>query len=170
MPGWYGVANVKWLSEIRLQEERYLGNFQARWYRTLRGENGTGEDADPNTQWLETEVTKIEIKSVIARVRKQASGSHQIFGFVLNDGTPLKSVEVQIDEGPWQAATLDPKTTGYSWKFFTFDWKNATPGEHTINSRATDTAGHTQPDNDSLRRKKTFLEHNAQMPRKVKIV
>src|SRR5438093_567641 len=26
MPGWYGVANVKWLAEVHLQEERYLGN------------------------------------------------------------------------------------------------------------------------------------------------
>ncbi len=47
MPGWYGVANVKWLSEVHLQEERYLGNYQARWYRTLRGVGGTGEDNDP---------------------------------------------------------------------------------------------------------------------------
>ena len=58
MPGWYGVANVKWLSEIHLQEDRYLGNFQARWYRTLRGVGGTGEDTDPGTQWVETEVTR----------------------------------------------------------------------------------------------------------------
>ena len=41
MPGWYGVANVKWLSEIHLQEDRYLGNFQARWYRSVwRGRHG----------------------------------------------------------------------------------------------------------------------------------
>ena len=43
MPGWYGVANVKWLSEVHLQEDRYLGNYQARWYRTVRGVGGTGE-------------------------------------------------------------------------------------------------------------------------------
>ena len=30
VPGWYGVANVKWLAEVHLQEERYLGNYQAR--------------------------------------------------------------------------------------------------------------------------------------------
>jgi DMSO/TMAO reductase YedYZ molybdopterin-dependent catalytic subunit len=30
VPGWYGVANVKWLSEIYLQEDQYLGKFQAR--------------------------------------------------------------------------------------------------------------------------------------------
>src|SRR4029077_4525358 len=28
--GWYGVANVKWLSEIHLQEELCLGKYQAR--------------------------------------------------------------------------------------------------------------------------------------------
>src|SRR5258708_6574155 len=38
VPGWYGVANVKWLSQIHLQDEEFLGRFQARWYRTLRGE------------------------------------------------------------------------------------------------------------------------------------
>src|ERR1700693_220660 len=43
VPGWYGVANVKWLSEIHVQEEQYLGKFQARWYRTLRGEMIDGE-------------------------------------------------------------------------------------------------------------------------------
>ena len=42
MPGWYGVANVKWLAEVHLQEARYLGNYQARWYRSLRGEGGSG--------------------------------------------------------------------------------------------------------------------------------
>ena len=34
VPGWYGVANVKWLAEVHLQEDRYLGNYQARWYRS----------------------------------------------------------------------------------------------------------------------------------------
>jgi DMSO/TMAO reductase YedYZ molybdopterin-dependent catalytic subunit len=56
MPGWYGVANVKWLGEVHLQEDRYLGNYQARWYRSLRGEGGTGEESDPQVQWVETEV------------------------------------------------------------------------------------------------------------------
>ncbi len=27
MPGWYGVANVKWLAEVHLQEDRFLGNY-----------------------------------------------------------------------------------------------------------------------------------------------
>jgi DMSO/TMAO reductase YedYZ molybdopterin-dependent catalytic subunit len=168
MPGWYGVANVKWLSEVHLQEDRYLGNYQARWYRTLRGVGGTGEDADPQTQWVETEVTHMQLKSAIARVRKSGNAL-QVLGFVLNDGTPLKSIEVQIDNGPWQKATLDPANTQYSWKLFTYRWEGATPGEHTLVSRTTDVNGTVQPVAADLKRKKTFLEDNAQFPRTVMI-
>jgi DMSO/TMAO reductase YedYZ molybdopterin-dependent catalytic subunit len=168
MPGWYGVANVKWLSEIHLQEGRFLGNYQARWYRTVRAVGGSGELTDANTQFIETEVTKLNLKSVIARVRR-TGGAHQVLGFVLNDGTPLRSVEVKVDEGPWQRATLDPANTEYSWKLFSYRWEGATPGEHTLVSRATDVNGVVQPTAAELARKKTFLEDNSQFPRKVKI-
>ena len=168
MPGWYGVANVKWLSEIHLQEDRYVGNYQTRWYRSVVGVGGTGEDVDPGTQWMETEITRIHLKSAIARVRKMGA-THQILGFVLNDGTALKSVEVKIDEGAWQKATLDPGNTKYSWKLFTYKWEGATPGPHTLVSRVTDADGNVQPTADELKRKKTFLEDNSQFPRKITI-
>jgi DMSO/TMAO reductase YedYZ molybdopterin-dependent catalytic subunit len=168
MPGWYGMANVKWLAEIHLQEDRYLGNFQARWYRSLVGVGGAGEDTDPQTQWVETEVTRMHLKSVIARVRK-TGGAYQIHGYALNNGTPLKSVEVQIDNGPWQQAAFASTNTRYSWKLFTYRWEGATPGEHSMVSRATDAEGNVQPVASDLRRKKTFLEDNAQFPRKVMI-
>jgi DMSO/TMAO reductase YedYZ molybdopterin-dependent catalytic subunit len=168
MPGWYGVSNVKWLSEIHLQQDRFLGNFQARWYRDLRGVGGSGADDDPATQWVETEVTRMQLKSVIARVRKNA-GAYRVFGFVLNDGTPLKSVEVSVDGGPWQTATLAKSNSRFSWKLFTFDWKNATPGEHTLVSRAADFEGTVEPTKADLSRKKTFLEDNSQFTRKIRI-
>jgi len=168
MPGWYGVSSVKWLSEIHLQEERYVGNYQTRWYRSVVGVGGTGEDADLATQWMENEVTKIHLKSVIARVRKMGT-THQVLGFVLNDGTALKSVEVKVDEGPWQKATLDPANTKFSWKLFTLKWEGATPGPHTIVSRVTDADGNVQPTAEELKRKKTFLEDNSQFPRKITI-
>jgi DMSO/TMAO reductase YedYZ molybdopterin-dependent catalytic subunit len=168
MPGWYGVANVKWLSEIHLQEERFLGNYQARHYRTVWAVGGTGELTDTATQFVEREVSKLNLKSVVARVRKSAD-AHTIHGFVLNDGTPLRSVEVKVDDGPWQRATLDPANTQYSWKLFSYRWQGATPGEHTLVSRATDANGVVQPTATELARKKTFLEDNSQFPRKVMI-
>jgi DMSO/TMAO reductase YedYZ molybdopterin-dependent catalytic subunit len=164
VPGWYGVANVKWLSEIHAQEEQYLGKFQARWYRTLKGEVIDGE-----TKWVESAVTHMQIKSFIARVSRDAS-RHKVLGVVLHDGTPLRSVEVRVDEGPWQPATLDPATSGkYSWKLFTYTWNGATPGEHTLVSRVTDVNGKVQPTAEDLDSKKTFLEDNSQFPRKVMI-
>lgn len=168
MPGWYGVCNVKWLSEIHLQEDRYLGNYQARWYRSVVGVGGTGEDNDPGTQWVETEITRLHLKSVIARVTRMGNAV-QVLGFVLNDGTPLKSVEVQIDGGTWQKATLDSANTKYSWKLFTYRWEGATPGEHTLVSRVTDNEGNVQPTAEELKRKKTFLQDNSQFPRKVMV-
>jgi len=132
------------------------------------GVGGAGTDYDPGTQWIETEVTRMRVKSVIARVRKMG-GAHQILGFVLNDGTPLKSIEVQIDKGPWRPATITPGHTRYSWKLFTYRWEGATPGEHTLVSRATDVDGNDQPLADQLKRKKTFLQDNAQFPRRVMI-
>jgi DMSO/TMAO reductase YedYZ molybdopterin-dependent catalytic subunit len=164
VPGWYGVANVKWLSEIHVQEDQYLGKFQARWYRTLRGEMIDGE-----MKWVEAAVTHMQLKSFIARVTRDGGG-HKVLGVVLNDGTPLKSVEVRVDDGPWQMATMDPSTKGkYSWKLFTYAWSGATPGEHTLVSRVTDAEGRVQPTEQALENKKTFLEDNSQFPRKLKI-
>jgi DMSO/TMAO reductase YedYZ molybdopterin-dependent catalytic subunit len=164
VPGWYGVNNVKWLAEIHAQEDAYLGKFQARWYRTLKGETIDGE-----TKWTETAISRMKLKSFIARVSRDGSG-YKILGVVLHDGTPLRSVEVRVDDGPWQRATMDPATSSkYSWKLFTYSWNGAMPGEHTLVSRVTDASGAVQPTTEALEVKKTFLEDNSQFPRKVTI-
>jgi len=164
VPGWYGVAHVKWLANIHLQQDAYLGKYQARWYRTLKGEMVGGE-----MKWEETAVTRMKLKSFIARVTRGAGG-YKVLGVVLNDGTPLKSVEVSVDGGPWRPATIDPATSGkYSWKLFTYAWNGAAPGEHTLVSRVTDVNGKVQPTAEELADKKTFLEDNSQFPRKVMV-
>jgi DMSO/TMAO reductase YedYZ molybdopterin-dependent catalytic subunit len=164
VPGWYGVANVKWLSNIHIQDEPYMGKFQTRWYRTLREEN-IGGVIMPK----ETGVSKMRLKSVIARVTTDGK-AYTVTGFVLNDGTPIRSVEVKVDEGPWEKAVLDPATSSpYSWKLFHYSWNGAQPGEHTLVSRVTDVNGHVQPSEQDLANKKTFLEDNGQFPRKVRI-
>src|SRR5262245_59898917 len=140
VPGWYGVSNVKWLSQIHIQEEQFLGKYQARWYRTVRGEMIDGE-----MKWNETAVTHMQLKSFIARVTTTGK-QYKVTGVVLNDGTPIRSVEVKVDEGPWQQAKLDPATSSkFSWKVFTYMWNDATPGEHTLVSRVTDMTGKVQP-------------------------
>ena len=161
VPGWYGVANVKWLSQIHIQEDAYLGKYQARWYRTVRGEMIDGE-----MKYMENAVTHMNLKSFVARVTKSGS-TYKALGVVLNDGTPIRSVEVKLDDGPWQPATVDPATKEkYSWKLFTYSWTGTAPGEHTIVSRVTDINGKVQPTEKDLETKKSFLEQNSQAPRK----
>jgi DMSO/TMAO reductase YedYZ molybdopterin-dependent catalytic subunit len=164
VPGWYGVNNVKWLSEIHVQEDTYLGKFQARWYRTLRGEMIDGE-----MHWVESAVTHMQLKSYIARIT--SDGSHyKVTGVVLNDGTPLKAVEVRVDDGPWQAASMDSSTREkYGWKLFTYTMNSLPPGEHTLVSRAIDVTGKIQPTAQELENKKSFLEDNSQTVRKIKV-
>ena len=164
VPGWYGVCNVKWLTHVRAQEERFLGKWQARWYRTL-----WAEEIDGEISYHETEVGRMRVKSVIARVT-QLNDHYTVHGFVLNDGTPLRSVEVRVNNGSWQSATLDSATTDkYSWKLFKYDWNGVTPGEHTLVSRAIDADGTVQPSAEALEFKQTGLENNAQFPRTVMV-
>jgi DMSO/TMAO reductase YedYZ molybdopterin-dependent catalytic subunit len=164
VPGWYGVANVKWLTEIHAQHDPFVGKWQARWYRSLRGEMINGE-----MKWTESAVTHQQLKSFIARVTRDGGG-HRVLGVILNDGTPIKAIEVKVDDGPWQPATIDPTTKErFGWKLFTYAWKGATPGEHTLVSRVVDANGQVQPTAEDLANKKTFLEDNSQHPRKVMI-
>ena len=165
VPGWYGVANVKWLSEIHAQEDQYLGKYQARWYRTIRNVEVGGE-----TMPVETAVTRMRLKSFVARVTRDGD-RHQVLIVVLNDGTPLRSVEVRVDDGDWKKATPDPATRAkYSWKLYRYAWTGATPGEHTLVSRATDVNGVVQPVAEDLNAdKQTFLEDNSQHPRTVMV-
>ena len=120
--------------------------------------------------WKETAVTHMNLKSFIARVTKTGN-QYKVLGVILNDGSPLKSVDVKVDDGPWQPATLDPATKDdkYGWKLFNYTWTGATPGEHTLVSRVTDVNGKVQPTAQELETKKSFLEENSQTPRKVMI-
>ena len=162
-PGWYGISNVKWLTQIHVQDRRYMGRFMARDYVTLARRDIGGVE-----RWEERSVTRMRLKSSIVRVTRNADG-HEIMGFVLNDGTPLSSVEVRIDDGPWQPAAIDPESTQFSWKLFRYAWQDAQPGEHTIVSRVIDVNGQVQATPDQIPEKPTRWENYAQFPRTVMI-
>jgi DMSO/TMAO reductase YedYZ molybdopterin-dependent catalytic subunit len=163
VPGWYGVANVKWLDHIHVQNRRFMGRFMARDYVTLSKVEVGGVE-----RWDERSVTWIQLKSSIVRVTRR-DGGHRVTGFVLNDGTPLDSVEIRIDDGPWRKAEIDPDSSQYSWKLFYLDWDDATPGEHTLVSRVTDVNGQVQATADQMPEKPTRWENYAQFPRTVMI-
>jgi len=114
-------------------------------------------------------VTSMQLKSFVARVSRSGD-KFTARGVILNDGTPIKSVEVKVDDGPWQQATIDKATTDkFSWKLFSYSWNGTAPGEHIVVSRVTDANGLVQPTEKDLENKKTFLEDNSQHPRKIMV-
>jgi hypothetical protein len=124
---------------------------------------------DGEMKWVETAITHMQLKSYIARITRNGA-AYNVLGVVLNDGTPIKSVEVRVDDGPWRPATMDSSTRDkYGWKLFNYAWTGATPGEHTLVSRVIDVTGKIQPTAQELENKKSFLEDNSQTPRKVMI-
>ena len=87
-------------------------------------------------------------------------------------GAPIERVEVQIDGGPWMASTIErSRLPEFAWRIWTFDWKNATPGEHVITSRAVDRQGNVQPSMEDARiaGKRSYWESNGQVSRRVRL-
>ncbi len=163
VPGWYGIANVKWLAHIHVQDTRFMGRFMARDYVTIMGTKEGDE-----TIWNETSVGRMRVKSMVARLARDGDALTAT-GFALTDGTPLRSVEVRVDEGPWQRAVMDRANTRYSWQFFTCRLTGLASGAHTIVSRATDANGTMQPEAADLALKKSRWENNGQFVRKFQI-
>ena len=161
VPGWYGVAQVKWLERIDLSPHRLMTRFMARDYVTLMGHEVDGE-----TEWIETSVSRLRPKSVIARVTR-VGDRFTIFGGAWSDGTPLERVEVQVGEGPWRATRLDRPGDSFTWSFFTLETEGLGQGEHTLVSRATDRMGRTQPENLTLKR--TRWENNELFHRTIRV-
>ncbi len=163
-PGWYGIANVKWLKRIEVRESRFMGRFMARDYVTLREERRGNEVA-----WVETSVGRSRLKSVPAKVTRH-DGRYRIVGAAW--GAPIARVDVQIDQGPWLAATIDRgEDAEHAWKLWSLDWEPSSPGEHSITSRAVDTVGRLQPSmsDPDIANKKTYWESNGQVTRRIQI-
>ncbi|TPJ37216.1 sulfite oxidase [Mesorhizobium sp. B2-8-3] len=164
-PGWYGIANVKWLKRIEIRNKRFMSQLMARDYVTIREEEHNGE-----TVWAETSVGRALLKSAPARVTRSDAG-YRISGAAW--GAPIAKVEVKVDNGPWLEATIDHgEEAEFAWKVWYLDWKDPAKGEHTVTSRATDMAGQIQPamDDPWITRKHTYWESNGQVTRRIGIV
>jgi DMSO/TMAO reductase YedYZ molybdopterin-dependent catalytic subunit len=171
VPGWYGIANVKWLTRIEVRDRRYMGRFMGRDYVTVRGERRGKEIVN-----VETSVARMNLKSVVARVtrRPTQNGAVRLKAYCVawNDGTEISRVEVRVDEGPWRVAVADAKPKSkYCWKFFSIDLGSVALGKHTIVSRAIDVNGRIQPtaDDDEIALKKTYWEAYQQWPREIEV-
>jgi DMSO/TMAO reductase YedYZ molybdopterin-dependent catalytic subunit len=142
VPGWYGMASVKWLNRIEVIDYAFQGHQQIGTYVFRQNAGDTG-----------VPITAIRVKSLMvppgipdyySRARLVDSGQVELFGRAWSgDGVGIARVEVAVD-GVWRDAVLDPPHGRYAWRGWRCPW-DATPGEHQLMCRATDMRGDVQP-------------------------
>jgi DMSO/TMAO reductase YedYZ molybdopterin-dependent catalytic subunit len=140
VPGWYGMAWVKWLTSIRVVSRPFEGWFQnARYvYRPAAG-NGAGP----------VPVERLRVKSIVVRpqlgepVRRGAP--YIVRGKAWTGDGPIRSVEVDTGSG-WTPAKIRAGAGRFAWSSWEHPWVPERPGPHRIRCRAIDAAGEGQPD------------------------
>jgi DMSO/TMAO reductase YedYZ molybdopterin-dependent catalytic subunit len=146
VPGWIGAASCKWLTEIKVLETEFAGNFMSPAYRFPNQPVQPGDAVKPEDTHP---VTGLSVKSVIsgpadgARIKP---GPVSLRGTAWAGEADITKVEISTDGGTtWNPAKLGRDQAHYAWRLWSYDWKAAKPGDYTIQSRATDTQGRTQP-------------------------
>ncbi len=139
VPGWYGVASVKWLDRIEAVSAPYEGYFQTTKY-TIQRANGRGYSTEV--------VGPMPVKSEIIRPADNAVlgiGANRIFGMAWAGEHAVAAVEVSVDGGEtWQRAELNGPRAPYSWTLWEHLWEVAVPGEYTLLARAISESGQVQ--------------------------
>lgn len=145
VPGWIGAASCKWLTEIKILESEFVGNFMSPGYRFPNQPIKPGDAVKPEDTHP---VTGLSVKSVISGPLEGSSlkaGKVAVHGTAWAGEADIVKVEISTDGGTtWNTARLGHDQAHYAWRLWTYDWK-AKGGDYTILSRATDSQGRTQP-------------------------
>lgn len=145
VPGWYGMAQVKWLRSVTVSDVPFTGFQQSVAYRIRRTADEPGEP-----------VTRIAPRALLvppgfpdfmSRTRVVRPGAVRLVGRAWSGQALVSSVEVSTDGGAhWMPAHLEPVADGHRWAWHRWhhDWA-AVPGAYAVGARATDAGGRSQP-------------------------
>jgi DMSO/TMAO reductase YedYZ molybdopterin-dependent catalytic subunit len=142
VPGWYGCASVKWLTDVTSVTAPFTGYQQSVAFRYQSSEDNPG-----------TPVTRIRVRALMqppgipefqSRRRFLEPGPVTLTGRAWSGNGEVTRVEVAVDGGPWSEATLGPTVGEHAWRAWRHPW-HATTGDHVLTCRATDSTGSVQP-------------------------
>ena len=141
VPGWYGMASVKWLRSIEVVDERFDG-YQMRAYSLRQRADEVGE-----------RLTRIAPRALVqppgfpdylSRRRVVPAGEHRLQGRAWSGWGAITSVEVTVDGGAtWESARLGSQPDPRAWVSWSSPW-TAVAGRYVVGARATDDSGRTQ--------------------------
>lgn len=140
VPGWYGMASVKWLQRIIVSREPFAGYFQTLEYSRWEERNGITSLVP---------LTNMGVKSVIAEPTKdevlRAGVPFRIHGAAWAGESELSEVDLSVDGGDsWSGAQLLDEPRKYCWVRWEFWWNPEQSGPATLMARATDVCGRSQ--------------------------
>jgi DMSO/TMAO reductase YedYZ molybdopterin-dependent catalytic subunit len=163
VPGWYGVASVKWLSRIEVLDRPFRGYFQNIKY-TVRRRDKTGR--------LESVVVgPMEVKSEIIRPQEGevlGVGTNRLFGIAWAGEEAVNRVEISTNGGQsWAPADLLSQPAPNCWALWEYLWEVAAPAPYTLLARAISASGRIQPEEHEPLNGGYLIHHSR--PRQVQI-
>lgn len=156
VPGWYGMASVKWLSRIVVTDRAFNGYFQSMDYSIYERRNGIAETAA---------ITQMQVKSVIVgpthMQRLAPNTAQRIHGAAWTGESEITRVRVSTDGGrSWSLARLLGDARPHCWRMWEHPWRTpAQAGRVTLMARATDARGNEQPLERNADRRNYMINH-----------
>ncbi len=156
VPGWYGMASVKWLTRILVLPQAFQGYFQTIDYAIWERQEGVARRVP---------ITSMQVKASIARPSfremVRAGSAYRIYGAAWAGDSAVTKVEISVNGGQsWQPARLNNLPVPYTWRFWEYEWRvPMQAGRYAIMARATDAKGNTQPMQRDADRENYMINH-----------
>ena len=144
VPGWYGMASVKWLRRITVSDLPFEGYQMTRAYRLKQRDEELGE---PAGRILPRALMRPPgVPEFATRIRHVPAGPVALDGRAWSGRAPVVRVEVSADRGrTWFDAGVEGPIGPSAWQRWSVTWDPEGPGEYELWCRATDASGDSQP-------------------------
>jgi DMSO/TMAO reductase YedYZ molybdopterin-dependent catalytic subunit len=162
VPGWYGVASVKWLRRISVLDRPFRGYYQTKKYTVERRTAGSVETVVIGPMALKSEVIRPRAGDVLG------IGTNRLFGVAWAGEQAVAAVEVSTDGGrSWSQAELMGPRAKYSWSMWEHLWEVAVPGDYELLVRAIASDGQVQPREHDTLNGGYLIHHSRPVPVRV---
>jgi len=142
VPGWIGVANIKWVGRIEVSEEALFSPWNTDTYILM----GSNYQPNPPAKGLVLSLQNLKSALELDMAAQLQAGRHRLTGRSWSAFGKITRVEYSLDRGmTWQLARLQEPRILQAWAQWDFDW-DAKPGQYVIRVKAADEQGHTQPE------------------------
>ena len=142
VPGWVGIASIKWLGRIEVADRPLFSPWNTTQYRMTGGDYPA--DSPPLTAQQVKSAFELAPGATLPAGRRLV-----LHGRSWSGATAIRRVDVRIEGDPrggTRRARLHGPNVPRAWVRWTVDWRPPGPGAYALLARATDRAGTTQPD------------------------